>query len=383
MLHADRGRETVRADGERGRGAGLDSPRPRLLTAPEIPLRQLAVLGRGEDEAIVRCEGELRGRVVEGDVCTDEGLRLDRLTDRLQRGGVSDGDLRVGVAKAQGDEDEELRPVLRERHARRASVDDRLGDLFVRSRVDESNHVLSADREGSPVGAVRNARVAGQPHERIPDPSVGARIEEENLAVARHNRERLPVGTDGDRSEHAAGAVHDPDRSGAASEGGEQVAAGLRRVFDRDRLACEEERQVEVFLDERLSPEALDELGRLRVSRFTALDDREDPAGDGRRQHDRHPGEQHAQAAVGATDAFGLLLGCLAALGDELALELVELERVASAPVDSGGEAGAPVELALIPPCRIPLGRRLSDVTAKPPSFGVLLDPPTQAGPLT
>ena len=76
--------------------------------------------------------------------------------------------------------------------------------------------------------------------------------------------------------------MHDPDRSGAASECGEQVPAGLRRVVDRDRLAGEQKREVEVLLDERLGAQALDELGRLRVARLTALDKRKDPACDGR-----------------------------------------------------------------------------------------------------
>ena len=172
-----------------------------------------------------------------------------------------------------------------------------------------------------------------------------------------------------------------PIAAGLLRSVGEQVAAGLRRVVDRDRLAGEQEREVEVLLDERLGAEALDELGRLRVARLAALDDGEDPAGDGGSEQDRDADEQAAQAAVGAPDAFGLLLGCLAALGDELALELVDVERVIGGPVEGGSEAGAAVELALIAPCRVPFGRRLGDVTAKPAPFGVLFDPLAQAWP--
>ena len=134
----------------------------------------------------------------------------------------------------------------------------------------------------------------------------------------------------------------------------EQIAPGLRRAVDRDRLAGEQERAVEVILDERLGAEALGELRGLRVARLAALDDGEDPARDGRRQQDRDPGEQDAQAPVRAPDALGLLLRCLAALGDELALELVDVERVIGGPVEGGSEAGAAVELALIAPCRVP-----------------------------
>ena len=107
----------------------------------------------------------------------------------------------------------------------------------------------------------------------------------------------------------------------------------------------------------------------------------EDAARDRRDEQDRDPGEQHAQAPVRAAGALRLLLGGLAALGHELALELVQLERVVGAPVERGGEAGAAVELALIARRRVPFGRRLGDVTAKPAPFGVLFDPLAQARP--
>ncbi len=279
------------------------------------------------------------------------------------------------------DEDDELRPVLREGHARGDSADGRLDQLLTRSRVDEANEVAAADRERSPVGAIRKARLAGvRSRQRVPDLGVGSRVEEENSAAAREHRQRLPVGTDGESSEHVAVTVHDPDGSRAAPKCGEQVAAGLRRVVDRDRLAGEQKREVEVLLDERLGAEALDELGRLRVSGLAALDDGEDPARDGGGEQDGDADEQTAQAAVGAPDAFRLLLGCLAALGDELALELVDVERVIGGPVEGGGEAGAAVELALIASCRVPFGRCLGDVTAKPAPFGVLFDPRRAGG---
>ena len=105
------------------------------------------------------------------------------------------------------------------------------------------------------------------------------------------------------------------------------------------------------------------------------------PAGDGRRQQDRDPGEQDAKAPVRAPSPLRLLLRGLAALGDELALELVEVERVIGGPVERGSEAGAAVELAPIAPCRVPFGRRLGDVAAKPAPFGVLFDPLAQARP--
>ena len=44
------------------------------------------------------------------------------------------------------------------------------------------------------------------------------------------------------------------------------------------------------------------------------------------------------------------------------------------APVERSGQAGAAVELCLVAPGRVPFGRRPSDVTAQPATFGVLLD---------
>jgi hypothetical protein len=87
--------------------------------------------------------------------------------------------------------------------------------------------VVAAHGERSPVGAIREARFAGVVY-RVPDLRVGSRIEEANLGAASEQRQRLPVGTDCDRPEHVAVSVHDPDRSGAAPERGEQIAAGLR-----------------------------------------------------------------------------------------------------------------------------------------------------------
>jgi hypothetical protein len=179
------------------------------------------------------------------------------------------------------DADDELRPVFCESRALGGSVDGRLGQLLTRSRVDETKLAVAADREGSPVRAVRKAPHAGVlQRQRVPNLRVGPRIEEEDPTDASLHGQRLPVGTDRDSPEHVAVTVHDPDGSGVAPERREQVAAGQRRVVDRDCLPREQEREVEVLFDQRLGAEALDELCRLRVSGFTALDGGEDPAGD-------------------------------------------------------------------------------------------------------
>ncbi len=99
-------------------------------------------------------------------------------------------------------------------------------------------------------------------------------------------------------------------------------------------MAGEQEGTVEVFLDERLGAEALGELGRLRVARLAALDDGEDASREGRGEQDRDPGEQRAKAPVRAARPFRLPFGDLAALGDELTLELVEVELVIGGPFE-------------------------------------------------
>ena len=80
---------------------------------------------------------------------------------------------------------------------------------------------------------------------------------------------------------HVAVTVHDSDGSRGAPERREQVAARLRRIVDRDRLAGEQEREVQVLLHKRLGAEPLGELGRLRVSGLAALSDGKHPARDG------------------------------------------------------------------------------------------------------
>ena len=252
----------------------------------------------------------------------------------------------------------------------------------MRARVQQADEAVTADRKRVSARAVREALdVAG--HRRLSaDPRVRPGVEEEKSVAEAANRERPAVAADLDRAEELGSAVHDPVRFRRAQEGLEQIAPGLRRTVDRDRLTGEQERAVEVILDERLGAEALGELRGLRVARLAALVDREHPARDRRRQQDGDPGEQDAKAPVRAPSPLRLLLRGLAALGDELALELVDVECVIGSPVECGSEAGAAVELAPIAPCRVPFARRLGDVAAKPAPFGVLLDPLVQARPL-
>ena len=286
----------------------------------------------------------------------------------------------------------EPRSVLGKRHIRGKVP--RLGRRFTCLHVDDPEVALVVfvevrdERERFPIGAVRQARDLRRARGacrhlyRLANLLIGLGIEKPKpVCTDSTHGERLPVRADGDLSEVVAAAVHDPDRSGRAQELGQQVAASLRRVVDRDRLAGEQKRTVEILLDERLGAKPLGELGRLRVARVAALDDREHPAGERRRQQDPDTGEQPAKAPVRPSGLLRFLLRDLAALGDELALELVEVECTICGRVEGGSEAGAAVELALIASCRVPFGRCLGDVAAKPAPFGVLFDPLAQAWP--
>src|SRR6266542_2481880 len=109
---------------------------------------------------------------------------------------------------------------------------------------------------------------------------------EEAKAVEGDDREPASVGTDCERPTQPhldardALPVQDPHHRPRAHEVGKQVAARLRRFVDRDRLAGEQEREVEVLLHLRMGSEALGELGGLGLAGLAALDDGEDPAGD-------------------------------------------------------------------------------------------------------
>ena len=114
---------------------------------------------------------------------------------------------------------------------------------------------------------------------------------------------------------------------------------------------------------------------------MAALDDGEGAAGDGCREEDGDADQEPAQAAVGAPDTFGFLLGGVAAFGDEGAFELVQLEFVLGGPVEGGGEAGTAVELAMVAAGRVPLAGGLGEVAAQAAALAVLLDPFAQAWP--
>ena len=106
------------------------------------------------------------------------------------------------------------------------------------------------------------------------------------------------------------------------------------------------------------------------------------PPGDGGGQEHGDRGEKAAQPSVGATRPRGLVLGGVAAAGDELALEHVQLEHIVGGHVEGGREAGPAVQLGRVAPGPVPFRRSLGDVSTQPAPLGVLLDPVPQAWPL-
>ena len=129
---------------------------------------------------------------------------------------------------------------------------------------------------------------------------------------------------------------------GARMRVASSVAPGLGRVVDRDRLAGEQQRAVEVLLDERLAAEPLREsLRRVLGPSASRASPRCASARPRRRPRPRagRPRRRATPAAAGwSAGARRLPLG--RPLGvDERALELVQLQRVLVAPVERSREA--------------------------------------------
>ena len=100
------------------------------------------------------------------------------------------------------------------------------------------------------------------------------------------------------------------DGGRAAQQRGQQVAARRDRVLERDALARQQQRAVEVLLDERLRPEAPRVGGARLVARLAALLEEERAGARGERQQREHGAQQRAQAPVRAPGAprLGLAL---------------------------------------------------------------------------
>ena len=148
-------------------------------------------------------------------------------------------------------------------------------------------------------------------------------------------------------------ATHDADRGRAAQQRGEQVAARARRVVERDALAREQQRAVEVVLGRAPARRAAaPSAARASVARRAALVERDER----RRATATHEQRGDAGERAGAGAAARARARGPAGV-EERALGRVELVLVAGAPVERGGQPRAAVELAGVAPALVPLAR--------------------------
>jgi hypothetical protein len=169
--------------------------------------------------------------------------------------------------------------------------------------------------------------------------------------------------------------VQHAHRRGALEQGGEQVSASLERVVQRQALAGEQQRTVEVVLRERLGAEALRRRRRRLGARVAALvqRDRTGDHGEGQKRGDTR--EHHAQAALGApADASALV--------EERALGRVEIGIVVGGPVERRGQARAAVQPAGVASIGRPGLCGSADPAMQAPPLHVLVQPAAQPRPL-
>ena len=157
-----------------------------------------------------------------------------------------------------------------------------------------------------------------------------------------------PVGVDGGAQEGGLVRADDADRGRAAQQRAEQVAARSRRVVERHALAGQQQRAIELVVEQRAGAESLG-LGRGRlVARVPALLER-----DGARDH-----REHQQRADAGEDRSQPPLRALArgpALSEERPLGRVEVGVVVGGPLERRRQARAAVELAGVAAACLPL----------------------------
>ena len=207
------------------------------------------------------------------------------------------------------------------------------------------------------------------------DASPGSRVEQEDVAGGVAGGQRAPVRAQRQRRHPLSHAAHDADGRRALVQRGEQAAARLRAVVERDALAGEQQRAVEVVLGERARAEPLRVGAGGLVARGAALLEREEPGDDREDEQPGDSGEHGAQAPLGAPARR-------AALVEEGPLDVSQLGVVGGRPVERGGQPRAAVELAGVAAARVPLARRDAEVVVQAPALDVLLEPFAQARPL-
>ncbi len=249
----------------------------------------------------------------------------------------------------------------------------------------EDRRRAGTDRDPRPVGAVAQlveaddrvddaacvARQGDRRRRRAPRP----RVDEAQRAVVLHVGQRPAVRAEVEVDERVAVAAHHADRRRALQQRGEQVAARLQRVVERDALAGEQQRAVQIVLGQRLRAEPLRVRGHGLAARVAALVQR-DRARDHRHDEERGDARQdHPQAAVGA-------LARGRALVEEGPLAGGQLGIVVGRPVAGCRQARAAIELAAVAAAGVPFARGGTKVAVQPPAFRVVLQPAAQARPL-
>ena len=183
----------------------------------------------------------------------------------------------------------ERAPVGREAQAGDQAAEAVAADLQMREdpmgRGVEDDRLAGADRDPRPVRAVvqlveANERVddaacvAGQGHRRRRHPP-RPRIDEAQRAVALHEGQRPAVGAEVEVDEPVAVAAHHADRRRALQQSRQKVGARLHRVVERDALAGEQQRPIQVVVGQRLRAEPLGVRGHRLVVRVAALVERD------------------------------------------------------------------------------------------------------------
>ena len=162
---------------------------------------------------------------------------------------------------------------------------------------------------------------------------------------------RRPPGSTAALSTVASPARITPINAGLRSSVPSRLPRVRARVVERDALAGEQQRAVELVVEQRAGAEPL----RLRRGRLAAgvpaLIERHRAGDHGHDEQRADAGEDRAQAALRAVRGGG-------ALGEELALGRVEVRLVGARPLERRGEPRTPVELARVTAAGVPVARR-------------------------
>ena len=201
----------------------------------------------------------------------------------------------------------ERAPVRRERDVDELEVrrrDLELGELAEAAPVEQPEHAEAPDQQPRPAPVehelpdVERLRV-----ERTAQLTAGGRVEEVDGAVLVPDDEDLAVGPHRHGVEAPVADAADRDGGRAAHQRGQQVAAGLDRVLERDALAREQQRPVEVVLDERPRAEVPRVRGARLAARLIALAEEQRAGAARQRQQREHGAQERPQAPVRAPGA--------------------------------------------------------------------------------